>query len=360
MFLSRISKSTRQCNLSRNPWKLPTERKSNSKEVAFPWSRSGGSQHVDLSIHGSVRIKCVPNTRNFSLKCITIFSLISMTMPVFLRYVMDNNNAIGLTTPPWDAKDRGVTLAASNDYELEQLDVTTAFLNGELEEEIFMQQPEGFVVPGKEDYVCKLKKSLYCLKQSPRQWYKRFDSFMTIHKFSSCIYDSCVYFKKGDDGSKIYLLLYVDDMLIAAKDMKKIQKKSRILHLSQKGYIEKVLRRFNMHEAKPVNTPFVAHFKLSSALSPTTETDMAYMARVPYSSAVGSLMYVIICTRPDLAYAVSMVSRYMANPGKEHWKAVQWILRYLRGTSSMCLCYGQSNTGVVGYVDSDFGKDLDK
>ncbi|KAI3791603.1 hypothetical protein L2E82_05458 [Cichorium intybus] len=280
-------------------------------------------------------------------------------------------------------------LVASNDYELEQLDVTTAFLNGELEEEIFMQQPEGFVVPGKEDYVCKLKKSLYGLKQSPRQWYKRFDSFMTSHKFSKCTYDSCVYFKKGDDGSKIYLLLYVDDMLIAAKDMKEIQKlkdqlkadfemkdlgatkkilgmeivrdrKSRILHLSQKGYIEKVLRRFNMHKAKPVNTPFAAHFKLSSALSPTTETYMEYMARVPYSSAVGSLMYAMICTRPDLAYAVSMVSRYMANPGREHWKAVQWILRYLRGTSSMCLRYGQSNTGVVGYVDSDFGKDLDK
>ncbi|KAI3780212.1 hypothetical protein L2E82_10183 [Cichorium intybus] len=253
-------------------------------------------------------------------------------------------------------------LVASNDYELEQLDVTTAFLNGELEEEIFMQQPEGFVVPGKEDYV---------------------------YKFNRCTYDSCVYFKKGDDGSKIYLLLYVDDMLIAAKDMKEIQKlkdqlkadfemkdlgaakkilgmeivrdrKSRILHLSQKGYIEKVLRRFNMHEAKPVNTPFAAHFKLSSALSPTTETDMEYMARVPYSSAVGSLMYAMICTRPDLAYVVSMVSRYMANPGREHWKAVQWILRYLRGTSSMCLRYGQSNTGVVGYVDSDFGKDLDK
>ena len=100
-------------------------------------------------------------------------------------------------------------LLASNDYELEQLDVTTAFLNGDLEEEIFMQQPEGFVVPGKEDYVCKLKKSLYSLKQSPRQWYKRFDSFVTGHELKGCTYDSCFYYKKCDDGSMVYLLIYV-------------------------------------------------------------------------------------------------------------------------------------------------------
>ena len=114
-------------------------------------------------------------------------------------------------------------LVASNNYELEQLDVTTTFVNGELEEEIFMQQPEGFVVPGKEDYVCKLKKSLYGLKKSPTQWYKRFDTFVTCHKLKRCTYDSCVYYKKCDDGSMVYLLIYVDDMSIAAKDMKEIQ-----------------------------------------------------------------------------------------------------------------------------------------
>ena len=86
----------------------------------------------------------------------------------------------------------------------------TTFLHGELEEDIFMQQPEGFVASGKEDHVCKLKKSLYGLKQSPRQWYKRFDSFMTSHQFRRSSYDSCVYFKKCDDGSFVYLLLYID------------------------------------------------------------------------------------------------------------------------------------------------------
>ena len=92
-----------------------------------------------------------------------------------------------------------------------------------------------------------------------------------------------------------------------------------------------------MHNAKPVSTPLAAHFKLSSALCPKSDADIEYMSRVPYSSAVGSLMYAMVCSRPDLSYALSVVSRYMANPGKEHWKAVQWIFRYLRGTSNAYL-----------------------
>ncbi|KAG8483166.1 hypothetical protein CXB51_022143 [Gossypium anomalum] len=280
-------------------------------------------------------------------------------------------------------------IVAMHDLELEQLDVKTAFLHGELEEDIYMQQPEGFTVSEKEDYVCLLKKSLYGLKQSPRQWYKRFDSFMTSHDFKRSSFDSCVYFKKNNDGSFVYLLLYVDDMLIAAKDKGEIRKvkaqlseefemkdlgpakkilgmeilrdrKTSKLYLSQKGYIEKLLCRFNMRSAKPVSTPLAAHFRLSSALSPQSDDEIEYMSHVPYSSAVGSLMYAMVCSRPDLSYAVSAVSRYMANPGKEHWKAVQWILRYLRGTTDVCLQFGRTEDGVIGYVDADFAGDLDR
>ncbi|KAG8480237.1 hypothetical protein CXB51_024800 [Gossypium anomalum] len=280
-------------------------------------------------------------------------------------------------------------IVAMHDLELEQLDVKTAFLHGELEEDIYMQQPEGFTVSEKEDYVCLLKKSLYGLKQSPRQWYKRFDSFMTSHDFKRSSFDSCVYFKKNNDGSFVYLLLYVDDMLIAAKDKGEIRKvkaqlseefemkdlgpakkilgmeilrdrKTSKLYLSQKGYIEKLLCRFNMRSAKPVSTPLAAHFRLSSTLSPQSDDEIEYMSHVPYSSAVGSLMYAMVCSRPDLSYAVSAVSRYMANPGKEHWKAVQWILRYLRGTTDVCLQFGRTEDGVIGYVDADFAGDLDR
>jgi hypothetical protein len=132
-----------------------------------------------------------------------------------------------------------------------------------------------------------------------------------------------------------------------------------MLYLSQRGYIEKVLRRFNMQDAKPVSTPLASHFKLSLDLCPTSDEDIKYMSRVPYSSVVGSLMYAMVCSHPDLAHAMSVVSRYMANPGKEYWNAVQWIFRYLRGTSNACLRFGKSTRGLVGYVDSGYAGDLD-
>ena len=84
------------------------------------------------------------------------------------------------------------------------------------------------------------------------------------------------------------------------------------------------------------------------------------MSKVPYSSALGFLMYAMICIRPDLAHAVSVVSKYMANPGKEHWRAIQWIFRYLRGTTSICLYFRRTRDGTIGFVDSDFTRDLDK
>ena len=115
-------------------------------------------------------------------------------------------------------------MVALFDLELEQLDVKTAFLHGELEETIYMHQPEGYVVQGKEEHVCLLNKSLYGLKQSPRQWYKRFDSFMLDHGYSRSKYDSCVYHRKSLEGSFIYLFLYVDDMLIASKSMQEINR----------------------------------------------------------------------------------------------------------------------------------------
>ena len=117
-------------------------------------------------------------------------------------------------------------------------------------------------------------------------------------------------------------------------------RKNRKLTLSQGEYIEKVLERFNMQDAKPVSTPLATHFKLSKEMCPKTQEDIEYMSKVPYQSAVGSLMYAMVCTRPDIAHAVGVVSRYMSNPGKQHWLAVKWILRYLRGTTSQALCFG--------------------
>ena len=120
-------------------------------------------------------------------------------------------------------------------------------------------------------------------------------------------------------------------------------RKNRKLTLSHNEYIQKVLKRFNMQNAKPVSTLFSIHFKLSKEMCPNTQEEMDYMSKFPYASAVGSLIYAMVCTRLDISHAVGVVSRYMNNPRKEHWMVVKWILRYLRGTTNQALCFGGSN-----------------
>jgi len=281
-----------------------------------------------------------------------------------------------------------LSIVASHDLELEQLDVKTAFLHGELVEDIYMDQPEGFIVHGKEKYVCKLKRSLYGLKQSPRQWNKRFDSFMLSHGFKRSKYDSCVYIKHVN-RSPIYLLSYVDHMLIVSKSKIEITKlkrllssefemkdlgsakkilgmeisrdrKSGLLFLSQQNCIKNVLQHFNMQNAKAISTPIAPHFKLSATQCPSRDVEIEYMSRVPCSSAVGSLMYAMVCSRPDFSYAMRLVSRYMSNLGKEHWRVVQWIFTYLRGTAYSCLKFGRTNKGLIGYMDFDYAANLER
>ncbi|GJZ22328.1 retrotransposon protein, putative, ty1-copia subclass [Tanacetum coccineum] len=282
-----------------------------------------------------------------------------------------------------------LALTACKDYELEQLDVKTAFLHGNLEEVIYMRQPPGYEQGNK---VCLLKKSLYGLKQSPRQWYRRFDEYMLSNGFKRSRYDSCVYYKSYAPGEYIYLLLYVDDMLIACKskaeigsaksllkkefDMKELgeakkilgmeivrDRSRKILRVSQSGYVSKILNNFRIDNGKSVQMPLGGHFKLSLKDCPVRDCDVERMSKVPYANAVGSLMYLMVCTRPDIAYAVSVVSRYLANPGKNHWEAVKWILKYLRGTVNVGLVYGThhgNHVDVTGFVDSDYAKDPDK
>ncbi|GJW15791.1 putative RNA-directed DNA polymerase [Tanacetum coccineum] len=279
-------------------------------------------------------------------------------------------------------------LAASLDLEVEQMDVKTAFLHGDLDKEIYMEQPEGFQVKGKEDYVCRLQKSLYGLKQAPRQWYKKFESVIGKQGFRKTFSDHCVFFQRFGDDDFIILLLYVDDMLIVGKNIGRIaqlkqdlsksfamkdlgpakqilgirifrDRGAKKLHISQEQYIEKVLRRFNMDKAKVVSSPLTPNFKLTDKDCPSSKKNIEKMDRVPYASAVGSLMYAMVCTRPDLAHAVGVVSRFLSNPGKKHWEAVKWIFRYLRGTSKLGITFGNGKPMLVGYTDSDLAGNKD-
>jgi len=251
-----------------------------------------------------------------------------------------------------------------------------------------MLQPEGFAETGKENLVCRLNKSLYDLKQVSRCWYKRFDSFIISLGYNRLSSDHCTYYKRFEEDFMI-LLLYVDDMLMIGPNKDRVQKlkaqlarefnmkdlgptnkilgiqihrdrSKRKIWLSQKNYLKKILRRFNMQDCKPISTLLPVNFKLSSSMSPSNEAERMEMSRVPYVSVVGSLMFAMICIRPDIAQAVGAASRYLANPGREHWNTIKRILRYIKGTSDAALCYGGSEFTVRGYVDLDFTSDLEK
>lgn len=213
---------------------------------------------------------------------------------------------------------------------------------------------------------------------------------MKSQGFERSLYDSCAYFKSYGGGEVIYLLLYVDDMLVAARDMKEIKslkellgsefemkdlgsakrilgmdirrdREKGVLTLSQESYLCKVLRNFMMEESKPVSTPMGSHFKLTSTQQDLRSEVQKMMESVPYSSAVGSLMYSMIGTRPDIAYGVGLVSRFMSAPGQDHWNAVKWLMRYIRGTTDMSLTFKKGDSfEVKGYCDSDYASDLDR
>lgn len=281
-----------------------------------------------------------------------------------------------------------LALVAYFDLELQQMDVKTAFLNGDLEEEVYMKQPEGFSSSEGEHLVCKLKKSIYGLKQASRQWYLKFHDVISSFGFVENVMDQCIYQKVS--GSKIcFLILYVDDILLATNnkgmlyevkqflsknfDMKDMGEASYVigikihrdrhrgfLGLSQETYINKILERFRMKDCSPCIAPVVKGDKFSLDQCPKNDFEREQMKNNPYASIVGSLMYAQVCTRPDIAFIVGMLGRYQSNPGIDHWKAAKKVLRYLQGTKNFMLTYRRTDSlEVIGYSDSDFAGCVD-
>ncbi|WKA08924.1 hypothetical protein VitviT2T_026606 [Vitis vinifera] len=244
-----------------------------------------------------------------------------------------------------------MTLVAHFDSELQQMDVITKFLNGNLEEEVYMKQPEGFSSSGGEHLVCKLKKSIYGLKQASHQWYLKFHDVISSFGFVENIIDQCTY-QKVSESKICFLVLYVDDILLATNnkgllhevkqflsktfDMKdmgdatyvigiKIQRDRfrGLLGLSQETYINKVLERFRMKDCSPSIAPIVKGDRFNLDQCPKNDLEREQMKNIPYASAIGSLMYVQVCTRPDIAFTVGMLGRYQSNPSMDHWKATK-------------------------------------
>jgi hypothetical protein len=272
-----------------------------------------------------------------------------------------------------------LSLAASYGLLVHQMDVKTAFLNGELDEEIYMDQPDGFIIKGQESKVCKLLKSLYGLKQAPKQWHEKFDKTLTSAGFAVNDADRCVYYRYGG-GEGVILCLYVDDILIFGTnidvinevksflsksfDMKDLGEADVILNIKlvkdengitllQSHYVEKALSRFGYIDGKTSPTPYDPSVMLRKNKR---------IARDPlrYSQIIGSLMYLASATRPDISFAVSKLSRFLSNPGDDHWRALERVMRYLLGTKSYGLHYSGDPAVLEGYSDSNWISDADE
>ena len=280
-----------------------------------------------------------------------------------------------------------LALAAMYDWEVHQLDVTTAFLYGDLSEDIYMKQPEGYVIPSSEPKVCKLKKSLYGLKQAPRVWYYKFQNYLFSLGFLGITADSNVYIKQ-DNTSFIILALYVDDVILITNTIQLLKqidiqfhqafamtnhspihyilgihiernRLNRTIKIHQQKYILNILKRFQMINCNPIGTPFEVNVKLTKDQRLQTPSEINAMSNVPYAQAVGALGYASVTTRPALTYAVGEVSHHSINSGQAHWNAVKRIFRYLKGTIDHGIVYGFNSNSpndpktLVGYTDAD-------
>ena len=277
-----------------------------------------------------------------------------------------------------------LALAARYNWEIHQVDVKSAYLYGELndDEVIYMKPPPGDIQICNDDQVLQLLKALYGLRQSGRRWYQVLRKVLTDIGLTRSEHDHAVFFRREKGTLNTILLAHVDDFTITAispalikatkdglrkhleiHDMGEIHwmlgleiKRNRELHtlsISQRSYIDSIVTRYGFEDAKPLSIPIVANSTLSRNDCPTTTTDIGKMAGRPYREAVGSLMYAAVGTRPDISFAVGQVARFCDNPGSAHWEAVKRIFCYLKGTRDHWLVYGEKEHSISGYTDAD-------
>ena len=279
-----------------------------------------------------------------------------------------------------------LALAAAEDFEIHQMDVETAFLHGELEEELYIEAPEGSDYP--KGTILRLAKSLYGLKQAPRQWNKALHSFIISQGFQQSVLDTGVYYR-GRGSAAIFLAVYVDDLLIIGHDLMFINsfklalnatfrikdlgevgtilgmqvtrnRAKRLITLSQTQFLRNLISKYLLdpdvkHSAKSVPmTKAVFKTSIDGNNSLAANIEGIY----PYRSALGAILYANTCTRPDISFAVSSLAGHNSNPKKMHWLAVMDLLRYISDSQDLCLTYGgpHCNNQIELYADADYSK----
>nr|GEV64699.1 hypothetical protein [Tanacetum cinerariifolium] len=228
----------------------------------------------------------------------------------------------------------------SKNMTIYQMDVKIAFLNGELKEEVYVSQLEGFVDPDHPTHVYRLKKALYGLKQAPRAWYDTLSRFLLDNKFSKGAVDPILFTRKT--GKHILLVqIYLDDIIFASTDPK------ACIFINQSKFALEILKKFGMDSCDPIDTPMVDRLKLDKDPLgiPVDQTR--------FCSMVGSLMY-LTASRPDLVFAVCMCARYQASPTNKHLEALKRVFWYLRGTINWGLWYLKDTAmTLTAYEDAD-------
>lgn len=274
-----------------------------------------------------------------------------------------------------------IATAAQKGWSLFQLDVKSAFLYGKLDEEVFVEQPKGYVVKGSEAKVYKLHKALYGLKQAPRAWFSRIEAYFLQQGFTASKNERTLFFKEDGNGGILIVSIYVDDLIYTGNSLKmmndfkssmknefsmtdlgkmkyflgiEVTQQNDFIHISQRKYTLELLNRFDMVSCNSVLVPMVPGTKVCRA-----ENDELADETV-YKQLIGSLIY-ITATRPDIMYAVSLLSRYMSKPSQAHMMAAKRVLRYLQGTADFGIKYKKGNDcKITGFTDSDYAGDLEE
>jgi hypothetical protein len=271
-----------------------------------------------------------------------------------------------------------LTIMAIMDYEIDVIDVITAFLLSALEEEVYIKIPPGYPKAHKEGQVLKLLKGLYGLKQGPLVWNKELDNFLKSIGFEATVSDPCLYYRRNDSS---FLIIYVDDIIIASpstQTMIKIKqeiskrfpchdkgpislylnilitrnRKDQTIFISQPTKIDNILTDDQLSAedkltvSRPSKIPAIPTIVLTKAMEPSSSKEKELMQNKPYRSILGQLIHICITARPDISTAVSCCGKFAENPGKEHWNALLLILRYLNGTKALRLKLGGRSTSI--------------